>query len=67
MTEQVPRLLDVKTVAPMLGIHANQVYIMANQGQLPAVRVGRYWRFPEDQLLEWIRRGGTNHHVDPKK
>jgi excisionase family DNA binding protein len=66
MDTKVPRLLDAKEVAPWLGVHENQVYLWAQQGVLPAIRVGRKWRFAEDEILAWIKAGGTKKRPEEK-
>ncbi len=44
------RLLTAGQVGDMLGIDTSTVYRMAGDGRLPAVKVGRQWRFPADQI-----------------
>lgn len=62
-----PRMLVAREVAPILRVSVWQVYVMARTGQLPVLHVGRAVRFPEAELLEWIRRRGTNHDTTPTK
>lgn len=40
-----PTLLTANQVQDLLGVDASTVYRMAGDGRLPAVRVGRQWRF----------------------
>ena len=44
------RLLTAGQVGDMLGIDTSTVYRMAGDGRLPAVKVGRQWRFPAEQI-----------------
>ncbi len=44
------RLLTAGQVGDMFGIDTSTVYRMAGDGRLPAVKVGRQWRFPADQI-----------------
>jgi ligand-binding sensor protein len=37
---------------------------MAEAGQLPAIKVGRQWRFPADQIASWFQAQITTH-VNP--
>lgn len=37
---------------------------MAESGRLPAVKVGRQWRFPEDRLREWLGAGEASPDRD---
>ncbi|MFA5891390.1 MAG: helix-turn-helix domain-containing protein [Actinomycetota bacterium] len=46
--EELSRLLDVDT---------STIYRMAGSGRLPAVKVGRQWRFPAGRVDELVRLG----------
>jgi excisionase family DNA binding protein len=48
-------LIDLGTAAGLLGIHPKTLQRMARAGEVPAVRVGRYWRFRASELDSWIR------------
>jgi excisionase family DNA binding protein len=43
-------LLTARQVQTMLHIDRSTVYRMAEDGRLPAIKVGRQWRFPADHL-----------------
>ncbi len=47
-------LLNVEQVAAALGFHPESVREMARQGQLPAVKVGKYWKFRITEIEAWI-------------
>ena len=53
-----PLLSDVE-VAELLGLHPKTVQRLAREGDIPAIRVGRYWRFRASELNEWIRLQST--------
>jgi excisionase family DNA binding protein len=40
-----------------LRIPARTVRLWAASGEIPALKVGRQWRFPEPAIREWIGRG----------
>jgi excisionase family DNA binding protein len=51
-------LLDVRTVARMLGCSCRHIYRMADAGRMPPpVRLGAAVRFRRSDLIEWIRDG----------
>jgi excisionase family DNA binding protein len=52
------RVVNAAEAARVLGINVNTVYELANQGRIPAFRVGRLWRFSLTELEEWIAKGG---------
>jgi excisionase family DNA binding protein len=43
-------MLTARQVGDLLDVDATTVYRMAGDGRLPAVRVGRQWRFPADEI-----------------
>jgi excisionase family DNA binding protein len=36
------------------GLHPKTVQRMARRGELPAFRIGRYWRFRASELDRWL-------------
>lgn len=51
-------LLTAQQVHKLLDVDKSTIYRMANDGRLPAVRVGRQWRFPA-RAIEAQFRGST--------
>lgn len=47
---RVRRLLTARQVQTMLHVDRSTIYRMAEDGRLPAIKVGRQWRFPADQI-----------------
>lgn len=47
-------MLTAKDVQQMLQVDRSTVYRMAEDGRLPAVKVGKQWRFPADQLQQLL-------------
>ncbi len=54
------RTLTVPEVAEILRVPRLHVYRLVREGKLPAVRVGRWVRVPEDALRVWVAQGGTS-------
>lgn len=50
----VRSLLTARQVQQFLGIDRSTVYRMADDGRLPAIKVGKQWRFPRDEILAVI-------------
>lgn len=60
-------ILDVAQAADLLGFHEETVRRMTRSKVLPAVKVGRQWRYDREVLLGWLRSGITAeamHHAD---
>lgn len=54
MPTEIERLLTNKEVGKVLGIHPQVVNRMAARGELPALKVGKYWRYRASALDGWI-------------
>lgn len=52
-------LLTARDVERMLDIDKSTVYRMAGDGRLPAVKVGRQWRFPASSIERILGVGGV--------
>jgi excisionase family DNA binding protein len=49
-------LLDDERAAEFLGgIHPKTLQRMARRGEVPAYRVGRFWRYRASELDDWLR------------
>lgn len=47
-------LLSTAAVAEWLGVSPRTVCLWAECKELPALKVGRQWRFREDELRRWL-------------
>jgi excisionase family DNA binding protein len=48
-------LLTTAAVAKWLGIAPRTVCLWAECREIPAIKIGRQWRFREGELWEWLR------------
>lgn len=53
-TDPAPTLLTARQVQDILRVDRSTVYRMAENGRLPAIRVGKQWRFPADRIAEIV-------------
>ena len=51
----VEPLIDANKAAVILHIHPVTARGMASTGEIPALKIGRCWRFRASTLDEWIR------------
>ena len=49
------RFLTVAEVASIMRVSKMTVYRMVHAGELPAIRVGRSFRVPEDEVHKYLR------------
>lgn len=47
-------LLTVDEAAQYLGVSSYTVRLWARERKLPAIHLGRYWRFRESSLAAWL-------------
>lgn len=57
---QTRSLLTARQVQLILHVDRSTVYRMAEDGRLPAIRVGKQWRFPEAEILALVAAGGLD-------
>jgi excisionase family DNA binding protein len=48
-------LLTTAAVAKWLGISTRAVCLWAECRELPAMKIGRQWRFRPDEMREWLQ------------
>jgi len=52
-------MLTTREIQALIKVDKSTIYRMAEDGRIPAVKVGRQWRFPEDRIRAWLtERGG---------
>ncbi|MFF4542220.1 helix-turn-helix domain-containing protein [Streptomyces aureus] len=56
--------LTVAEVASVMGVAKMTVYRLVNSGHLPAIRVGRSFRVPEEAVYEFLRESWQSANVD---
>jgi excisionase family DNA binding protein len=47
--------LSTAAVAKWLGVSTRAVCLWAECKELPAIKIGRQWRFRQEELSEWLR------------
>lgn len=48
--------LKAAEVASVLGVSSHMVTRLAERDEIPAIRIGRAWRFPRERLREYLER-----------
>lgn len=57
-----PSLLTIEEVAELLSVPASWVYERTRRrssDRIPGFRLGKYWRFRQAEILEWLERQRT--------
>ena len=69
MVDNLPEILTIVEAAQYLRISLSSLYKLAQDGRIPAQKVGKHWRFHKQTLTEWIAAGNLNfqeHKSHPK-
>jgi excisionase family DNA binding protein len=53
---QLPSFLTTEEVLGYLKVNPRTIYRLIRSGDLPAIRIGRQWRFRRSDLNDWIDR-----------
>ena len=56
----VAEIMTTKEIAVYLKLHQITICKYASEGLIPAVRIGRVWRFDKDVIDSWIAGGQNN-------
>jgi excisionase family DNA binding protein len=56
--DRADQLLLPSEAAKQLRVPESWLYLAAREGRFPHVRIGRYVRFRQEDVTEWIRTGG---------
>ena len=54
-------VLTIKDVAKYLDVHTTTIYKYAQQGKIPAFKIGSDWRFHKKFIDQWIERQMTGN------
>jgi excisionase family DNA binding protein len=58
--------LTVKEVAQYLKLSPDLIYKLAQQGKIPASKVGTAWRFKREKVDQWME-ANENRHGSPDR
>jgi excisionase family DNA binding protein len=53
----MPQIMTTKELAKYLKLHEITICKYAGDGRIPAIRIGRVWRFDKEAIDKWIGEG----------
>jgi excisionase family DNA binding protein len=53
----MPQIMTTKELAKYLKLHEITICKYAAEGKIPAIRIGRVWRFDKEAIDKWIGGG----------
>ena len=57
--EELPLVLRVEDLMPLLDIGRNTAYALVRSGQIRSIKVGSHLRIPRDALIEFLSGDGN--------
>ena len=60
-------IMTVEEVARYLRTGVATIYKLAQEGRIPATKVGNQWRFRKETIDEWLDKGGKSSLKNSKK
>ncbi len=48
------KLMTIEKAANYLNVHHGTLYRLAQKRKVPAVKIGRVWRFRKEKMEEWL-------------
>ncbi len=59
MPEMEDRWLSVEEISKHLGVSSDTVYRWIDKHEMPAHRMGRFWKFKKNEIDSWVKAGGA--------
>jgi excisionase family DNA binding protein len=54
-------LMTVEEVAKYLKVEESTVYTWARQRKVPAIKIGRFWRFRKEDIDKWLEENKVDY------
>jgi len=64
MPDSENRWLSIHEICKHLGVSKDTVYKWIGRPGMPAHRMGRLWKFKQDEVDAWVRSGGAADKSD---
>lgn len=61
------QIMTTKELARYLKLHEITICKYAAEGRIPAVRIGRVWRFDREVIDKWIAKGAQQERSGKEK
>jgi len=56
------RLMTIREIADYLRLSKVTVYKMTRQGKIPALKIGKQWRYNKSEIDSWVKQKSNNEH-----
>ena len=59
-------LMSVRELAAYLQVDMSTIYLWSQRGQIPAMKVGKMWRYRRSEIEEWLNQR-RSQPTEPEK
>lgn len=49
-------LLTADELSQILRVPKTTLYTLSQQGKIPAIKIGKHWRYIKGEILKWVER-----------
>lgn len=56
------KLMTIKELADYLRLSKVTVYKMTRQGKIPALKIGKQWRYSKSEIDTWVKQKSNSEH-----
>ncbi|MDH5173694.1 MAG: helix-turn-helix domain-containing protein [Elusimicrobiota bacterium] len=56
------KLMTIKEVADYLRLSKVTVYKMTRQGKIPALKIGKQWRYNKSEIDSWVKQKSNSEN-----
>jgi len=60
------KLLTPQEVADLLSVRQSTIYQWTHQGYIPHVKLGKFVRFNQDKVMEWVERRSNTGRINKR-
>lgn len=60
MFEEYDDILDIETLMDILSIGRNKAYNLVSSKEIEACKIGKSWKVPKDNVVEFIKKKCKN-------
>lgn len=57
-------LLTADELSQILRVPKTTLYTLSQQGRIPAIKIGKHWRYIKDEIKKWIEKNYNHNYYE---